>query len=137
VSESVFISPSGGFALNMNITTTARRVFIATILFCVLVMLAFIVFAVSSSTLKPRVIEHQTRISPNKQWKMKSHYDSESIIIIEVSDNAGQTWTIDTRASGRMRWSLSWLNDTTIALESSDIGPRRWVYKNGEFLAVD
>ena len=122
----------------MSITTTVRRLFIAiasaTILFCVLVMLAFIVFVASSYILRPKVIEHPTRISPNKTFKMNSRYNSNSIIIIDVSDNAGRTWTIDTRASGRMRWSLSWLNDTTIALESSDIGPRRWVYKNGEFI---
>jgi hypothetical protein len=125
----------------MNITTMVRRLLIAiasaTILCCVLVMLAFIVFVASRYVLRPGVTEHYTRISPNKIFKMDSRYDPNSIIILDISDHAGRTWTIDTRASGRMRWSLSWLNDTTIALESSDIGSRHWVYKNGEFLSID
>ncbi len=48
-------------------------------------------------------------------------------VIFEIRDRAGKALhTENTRASALSRWSMRWLSEDTIRLESSDIGPYEW-----------
>jgi hypothetical protein len=66
------------------------------------------------------------------------NYDKEDAsawlcVHIEIRDvQSGKSlYQVQTHASDRMRWSVSWVNNTTIRLDSSDIGSYCWQDQNG------
>jgi hypothetical protein len=52
---------------------------------------------------------------------------------IEIRDaQSGKSiYQVQTHASDRMRWSVSWIDNATIRLDSSDIGTYCWQDQNG------
>lgn len=58
----------------------------------------------------------------------KNNHDVYLMVHIEVQDTkTGKIlFQIQTRASDRMRWSVGWVDDNTVKLDSSDIGTYCW-----------
>ncbi len=48
-------------------------------------------------------------------------------VVIDVTDaNDAVVGQVQTSASDRMKWAVGWFDDSTIVLDSSDIGSRAW-----------
>jgi hypothetical protein len=64
----------------------------------------------------------------------KDNYETYLHVNIEIQDaNTQETlFQVQTRASHRMRWSVKWIDNNTVTLESSDIGSHCWAEYNNE-----
>ena len=70
----------------------------------------------------------------------KDDSDTYLLVHIEVQDvSSGETlFRVQTRASDRMRWSVAWIDDNTVVLNSSDIGSYCWMEnKDGMWADAD
>ena len=58
----------------------------------------------------------------------KDDYDEYLLVHIEVRDakSGDVLFQVQTRASDRMNWSVGWIDDDTVILDSSDIGSYCW-----------
>ena len=58
----------------------------------------------------------------------KADYTSYLLIYLEIKDTQSEKtlFQVQTRASNRMRWSVEWLDNNTVLLDSSDIGSYCW-----------
>jgi len=63
----------------------------------------------------------------------KEVYDTYLLIHIKIQDTrSGETlFQVQTSASDRMRWSVAWIGDDTVLLDSSDIGSYCWKEGDG------
>ena len=68
--------------------------------------------------------EHVLHLSVNQSQADPTRY---LCVKIDVQNQSGQiTHTIQTPASDGMKWAVGWLNDSTVVLNSRDIGLRAW-----------
>ena len=58
----------------------------------------------------------------------KSDYTSYLLVHLDIKDaRSGKTlFQVQSRASSRMRWSVYWVDNNTVVLDSSDIGSFCW-----------
>lgn len=58
----------------------------------------------------------------------KDNYDTYLLVHLEIQDVQSRRtlFEVQTRASDRMRWSVDWIDDSTVKLDSSDIGSYCW-----------
>jgi len=58
----------------------------------------------------------------------KDNYNTYLLVHIDIQDVSSKKilFQIQTRASDKMRWSVSWIDNKTVILNSSDIGPCCW-----------
>jgi hypothetical protein len=63
----------------------------------------------------------------------KDNYDTYLLVHIEIQDTGTKEtlFQVQTRASHRMRWSVKWIDNNTVMLDSSDIGSYCWAEDNG------
>lgn len=70
----------------------------------------------------------------------KDDHDTYLLVHIEVQDvSSGKTlFRVQTSASDRMRWSVAWIDNNTVVLNSSDIGSYCWMEnKDGMWAEAD
>lgn len=60
--------------------------------------------------------------------------DTYLLVHLEVQESSTKEtlFQVQTRASHRMRWSIKWIDNNTVMLESSDIGSDCWIEDNSE-----
>lgn len=65
----------------------------------------------------------------------KNNHETYLLVYIEIQDTkSGETlFQVLTRASNRMRWSVSWVGNNTVRLDSSDIGFYCWTDRAGKW----
>jgi hypothetical protein len=58
----------------------------------------------------------------------KDDYNSYLLVSLEIQDMRSKKmlFRTQTRASDRMRWSVNWIDNNTVKLDSSDIGSYCW-----------
>ena len=58
----------------------------------------------------------------------KGNNDSYLLVHLEIQDahSGNILFKVQTRASDRMRWSVGWIDNNTVELDSSDIGSYCW-----------
>jgi len=87
----------------------------------------------------PRWSSTQTIPSPDGSLTLvtsieQSHADPKTYlcVVFEIRDRSGHVLHREnTRASDVMRWKMVWESNESIRLDSSDIGPSRWVRQPG------
>lgn len=63
----------------------------------------------------------------------KNNYETYLLVQLKIQDTQTNEilFQIQTHASDRMRWTISWIDNETIKLDSSDIGSYCWSEENG------
>ena len=55
--------------------------------------------------------------------KTDKHAPNHNLVVLtEEVQKGGQTYELETGASDTMKWAMGWYNDSTLLLQSSDIG---------------
>jgi hypothetical protein len=66
----------------------------------------------------------------------KEIYEKYLLVHFKVQDTHSKEilFEVQTHASDRMRWSIAWVGNNTVLLDSSDIGLYCWKEKNGTWI---
>jgi hypothetical protein len=106
-----------------------KSLMISSVIFSVFVLIA-IVWAVLDSQAPEQVYSPDgSKVMIPMVNSNKDNYDSYLLVYLEIKDTqSGETlFQVQTRASDRMRWSVDWIDDNTVKLNSSDIGSYCWM----------
>lgn len=89
-------------------------------------------FGSSAAALQPIPSPNQERMLHLAVNQSKADMTRYLCLRVDVKDQSGATsHSIQTPASDGMKWAIGWMDDSTIVLNSRDIGARAWKLVEG------